>query len=366
MKMIEPVNQMKGGIIINGNIRSQIQGRVDFESCFYYFIKNSNWEYVNGSNLSASGVIFKCTLLEAIESPFVNIRLGNLGKPITEMILKFVILHNERGNYTYYFNENNTIKKNEKKYQNSERFFNEIQIQNELTRDDLLFLDPICPFLIYSGVVNENDWSSFYNTLFNEETQLNLLENIELVENFHAFKNRNEAIEIVRKFNESENVTNVSMMYLSQLIEHCHKKNLSLGFIGMEMIEESYSLYSHLLNIKTKDDKRLFKFKANIVIYEAIQMAIKGVVHGDLHIHNVFIKENYTPYFNEIPIKAVIIDYGYAAKINNTTRTNIIQKWNEICDIPEKNLNVQLLNDKMAELLRMVFNSPRIDGLIVI
>jgi len=367
MKMIEPTIQMKGGIIINDNIGSQIQGDVNFESCFCYFVKNSNWEYINGSNLSASGVIFKCSLLEGVESPFINIRLGNLGKPITELILKFVILHNERGNYRYFFNENNEIKEKEKKYENSERFLNEIQIQNELTREDLLFLDPICPFLIYSGLVNENAWPSFYNKLFNEETQLNLLENIELFENFHDFKQGVEAREIARKFNESENVTNVSMMYLSQLIEHCHKKNLSLGFIGMEMLENSYPLYNYFINAKTENEKHVIKILANVVIYESIQMAIKGVVHGDLHIQNVFIKENYTPYFNEeIPIRAVIIDYGYAAKINITTRTNIIQKWNEICDIPEENSNVQLLNEKMGELLRMVFNSPRIDGMIVI
>ena len=43
MKMIEPANQMKGGIIINDNIGSQIQGDVNFESCFCYFVKNSNF-----------------------------------------------------------------------------------------------------------------------------------------------------------------------------------------------------------------------------------------------------------------------------------------------------------------------------------
>jgi hypothetical protein len=363
--MIEPANKMKGGIIINDNIGSQIQGDINFESCFCYFVRNSNWEYINGSNLSASGVIFKCTLLEGIESPFINIRLGNLGKPITELILKFVILNNERGKYKYYFNENNEIKEKEKKYENSERLLNEIQIQNELTREDLLFLDPICPFLIYSDAFNGDDWSSFYNRLFNEETQLNLLENIELFDVYESLKNNEDKIEIKNRL-ENENETNISMMYLSQLIWHCHKKNLSLGFIGMEMLENSYPLYDYSNNLKNKNDVNTLKLMANIVIYESIQMAIKGVVHGDLHFNNVFIKKNYTPYFNdELALRVIIIDYGYANKINDIKRRNIIKKWNNICDMPEESLNIQILDQKMMQLINMIFSSPRIDGGIV-
>lgn len=365
MKMVEPMNEMKGGIIINSNISSYIPTQlINFESCFYYFVKNSKWEYIKGSNLSASGLIFKCVLSEGIESPFINIRLGKLGKPVKEIILKFVILHNERGKYKYFFKENNKIQSKEKKYENHERFLNEIEIQNTLTREDLLFLDPICPFLIYSDVISENDWPSFYNNFFNEEMQLYLLENIELFDNYNDFKNTNEANEIVKKFNENE--TMVSMVYLSQLIEKCLKKNLSLGLIGMEMLEDSYSLYNYHINIKSEKDEHIFLFLANIVIYEAIQLAIKGVVHGDLHMENVFVNENYNPYFNDIPLKIIIIDYGYANKIKYDKRIKIIQKWNEICDIPEDNINVQSLREKMNVLISLVFNTPRIDGGIVV
>jgi hypothetical protein len=155
-------------------------------------------------------------------------------------------------------------------------------------------------------------------------------------------------------------------MYLSQIVEHCIKTKHSLAFIGMEMLENSYPLYNYYISRKTHKDEHIFALLANIVIYEAIQLAIKGVVHGDLHLDNVFIKENYKPYFNDINIKAIIIDYGYANKINYEKRMQIIQKWNEICDIPDENIDVQPIEEKMGELIRLVFNSPRIDGGIVI
>jgi hypothetical protein len=247
---------------------------------FDFFMKNSSFELKSyGSN----GITILVTLRTGLESPYKSMDSNNYGSQINSIIIKLII--------------NSVILSIIEIDDDSEltstllnNVVNESNIQTDIALKTSNYLEPICPSPIY----------------FSENISVELLTII-----------RNNIVD--------------SDSYYETLLTECINKMIQflghlditkgISVIGMEMAKDCKSL-SSLDDESPQDLKNLYFYMAAYII---IKLAIDtGYTHGDYHAENIMINTTKQNYFYGLTGAPLLIDFGYATKIQ-PDKMNIIK-----------------------------------------
>lgn len=335
----------KGGIILN----KENQKIKNFEEGYTFFIKNSEWEVLNISSLY--GVIFKCKLNKEIKSPFNSIRIGSYGEQIREIIIKLVLINDTTNIYDWVlidkkFKDNiyNTDfvfynKSTEKK----DSFVKEINIQIDITEKTIEYLEPVCPFIIFSKIYN---YDRIDESIIPDINSYNIKKHI--LNTIHSnFFNRISNLEYTNDYFNSNISYPEKILY--QMIFESEKRKCKIGLIAMENIGNGVILE----NINNN------KNYLNYSKFEILNLALNGYNQGDFHKQNILIDENYENYFKDTVGRAFIIDYGRAEKLIGSKQLAINECWNSVLDkvykIDELDEN-QNIDDNIRELINELIN----------
>jgi hypothetical protein len=278
------MKKQKGGIIIKHGKSSK--------EAFHNFVDNSTLVILPGTIKSASGVLFICTLNDKATSYYTPLRRHD--SSIKKIIIKLVAVNNAEITKTWRCNNN------EKYVEKPSSFQNEIDIQNEIFEITKVNRDPICPALVHSEIITS------------------LVESIKFIETLKTLSD------------------SITIPILDEFIVNIKNQTIpSIGIIGMEMAEGYRSLGEFYLEEPRDDDAiRRFEHMARLRILET---AVKtGYCENDFNRSNVLVNPNVSGYYADLPGHVLIIDYGFASKIEE-------DKLKEITEFLAKNDYVSAL-----------------------
>ena len=192
----------------------------------------------------------------------------NYGKPVTKLIIKLQHIFKPDNLDVEYHDKILNIQPS-----SEEDFKNEINIQTDIFFKTLQYLQPLCPSIVYTSIINDkNKQIKIIQTLFN-------------------IKNKSINIPAFKFYNT--------------------------GIIVMELVEESKTLSSYIND--NPDNKKLAE---NISRYALLKLALDTEYnHNDFHKGNIMIQHS-NDYFmtengTEINIAPMLIDFGRTTKINS-------------------------------------------------
>ena len=271
-----------------------IKNNQNFKNNFDYFLENSNIEYLSEGS---GGIIFIANLDTNYESPYVYLHHNKYNEQIRQIIFKLIFL-----------NENVKEKSNEKSNENIikigkyefnittiKSFKKEINIQTEIFKKTVNYLEPYCPEILYAEIYDKNNIN-----IFIEKIKKKLKQNSSKYLGLFMLKN-------IKKLSE----------------DNSYEK---LGIIGMEFAEGYKTLHSYRNEISYQK----YNLYKNMCLYLLIKLAIDtGYTHGDFHPSNIMINPTYFNYFKNIYGAPLIIDFGYAKKISEDNLILINNYFNE-------------------------------------
>ena len=299
MQKIYNKHSQKGGFLKNINENKNL--KKDLEDKFNFFITNSKIYYLaKGSN----GLIYKAILNNDIESPYVYLNIDKYNQPIKQIIFKLIFLKNNINKFGTY----SILKKGSEKFIRTctnELFIDEINIQSEIFSKSMdECLQPYCPEILYADIYHQNNY-----LIFTDEYNF-IQEYIKNEYTFNEYKN-------IFRYN---NINNINDININSFIDNLFSNNQinNLGIIAMVFAENYQTLESHLIHLLTMNNKILYNIYVNRCSLLLIELAITtGYNHGDFHIGNLMINPDDTLYYNtDIPGSPLIIDFGYAKKID--------------------------------------------------
>jgi len=267
------MNIQKGGVII-------LHGKTS-EEAFNYFIEYSKVEIFDKSG--NGGFIFKLTFPESemwssgIMSPYITGRGITLETPVQKLLLKICLIQPEielKKNPNSYLMGKQIIKEN--------NFNNEILTQIDIFNKSNIFLEPICPSIVFSVIKSIPEEINFF---------LDLL----------SSKSDNETIK--KRILEIKNGILIN--------------NLRIGIIAMEFLDGFKTLDNSITRNEDQDDIDKITRTQNIyfmAMFEITRLYKLGYIHNDLHEQNILFNSSY-PYFVTDPSsmfigRAMIIDFG--------------------------------------------------------
>ena len=249
---------------------------MDDEDIFINFIKKSSVKLLTESGKSSFIFIIKISEEEE-ESPYTNF----YSEKVNEIAMKLILFTHDDF-YKIYDDPNNNSEKikisNTSDYdiidfidgrniETEKSFLNEINMQNKCYDKSILKLNPICPKIFFSDVIQNDYRSDFINFLFEKSDD---------------FFSHN----ILKKINHSLRIYEL----------------LQIGFIAMEYLGKDYST---LYDLKNDVDLKLYK---NIARRELIRFSELGFLHND------YIETNFM--VNKKIKKVFIIDFGRVTEID--------------------------------------------------
>jgi len=126
------------------------------KNAFDFFIKNSTRTHFNVAD-SRYGIISHMILNDGIISPYISTDIDNFGKYINSLLIKVVFISSVV----------NTIPIIEKKIMKKEDFQREVHIQEKIYNDTNKHLQPVCPAIVYSKIINNaNDIEDILSRVF--------------------------------------------------------------------------------------------------------------------------------------------------------------------------------------------------------
>ena len=260
----------KGGIIIDKN--------KDPETMFYDFINNSDITYLS---IGGNGLVFKAVVRGGYISDYKYIDPDLFNQPVTELILKLSLMTEfDPTRYT-------PLKiANMSKYEKDElgNFTNEVNKQTDIFLKSMEFLQPLCPAIVYSKMLlTQHDKDKLINTILGINPLLG--SNAIPYDGIHI---------------RLDQPLLVSMPIIK------------IGIIAMECATGYDSLSRFLRSgISAVKKIELINFSLFIVLKLALDT---GYSHADFHSGNIMINPRLN-YFEGIPGRPMIIDFGYTTKI---------------------------------------------------
>jgi hypothetical protein len=280
---------------------------------FFNYLHNCKISYYScGKN----SVILKATLDYNIESPYLHLNHHNFKSPVNELIIKIVFLSTNFDPDHDIFCAEIDHKITELAINDIDIFINEVNIQTNIYFKTCKDFQPICPGIVYASYFkNNNSIEKLFKLLIKLTTYTT---------NYQSYKTR-------------LSLTNLLDIYRSNTSFN------SIGIIGMEYAE-NYKIISNFLS----DNIHLKAYK-NMARYLILKLCLEtGYSHGDFHLGNIMINTSIDNYFNNILGNPLLIDFGYAVKINP-----------EILDKIKDCINKK----KYSNALLIIYNIPRLDGL---
>jgi len=255
-----------------------------FDTALTYFVTNSICRIL--SIASSGGILLKLILQGGVASPYISTNSNSVGAPVSEIILKLIYLHNAneleitRSGRRLFFQNNTTI----------DEFRDEVNTQINIFRSSFdLYLEPICPAIVYANIF----------TSYNNPVLTNILDTLES-----------------KSIDEGNNMP---ILYFQRIRNLCLMQRFHIGIIGMESFTNTVTLGAiatdPALNIP-QVDIITYKYMA---LYELCRLFNIGYLHGDPHMNNILINRNYI-YFDGTaggyglvgsrPGRAILIDFG--------------------------------------------------------
>jgi hypothetical protein len=273
---------------------------MDTDDIFIKFIEKSSIKLLPESGKSS--FIFIIKINEEEESPYTNF----YSEKVNEIAMKLILFTHDDF-YKIYDDDNNDnsgkIKISnssdydiidfidERNIETEKSFLNEIDMQNKCYDKSVLNLNPICPKIFFSDVIDNNYRSDFIDFLFEKSNDY--------------FSH-----DILKKINKSIKIYDL----------------LQIGFIGMEYLKENYcTLYD--LSLKNDTELKLYR---NIARRELIRFSELGFLHND------YIETNFI--VNKKLKKVFIIDFGRVTEIEEDYKRLIdeyleTKKWSSLFGI---------------------------------
>jgi len=279
----------------------------DLEDKFKFFITNSKIYYLaKGSN----GLIYKAILNDSIESPYVYLNIDKYNEPIKQIIFKLIFLKNDNNKSKIFnkFYSHSILQRRSKRFIETctnELFIDEINIQSEIFLNSMHeCLQPYCPEILYADIYDKNNYLEFND----EYNYIN-----EYIKKYYK--------DYIKIFNKLSINTFINDLFL-------HNQINNLGIIAMVFAENYNTLRSYTYNL---ENKNLYNIYVNRCLLLLIELVITtGYNHGDFHIGNLMINPNDTLYYNtDPPGSPLIIDFGYAKKIDETELIEINELFNK-------------------------------------
>ena len=266
------------------------------------------------------GVTLIATQSDPLKQPFKKLDYAHFGEPVTTLLIKLSAIHTISKNQIYFNTKSKGMSDNDHLLKNSidsvteNAFLNEIQVQNNLVRKTIEYLDPLYPCIIHSTIVSSKDAPEVPEGLPDGSKDRRFLPKVVNIEDAHF------------KFDYTLFLTD---MFLPE-------KKCRMGIIFMEFMEGYETLYK----FREKREKLLDNLDnhllQNIYYYIVLETARLGYNHDDFHYNNVMVKrvdnEN-EQYFKGIPFHFVLIDFGNAIKMDNFTidHSNYKKSMEQLC-----------------------------------
>lgn len=311
------------------------------EESFYYFIKNSVIELL--SNDSAYGIVLKCRFSKSANtSPYFSINSSGKNEDVICLVVKisiigeprFLELSQSQLFWNYIFADG---KEENRNVGNIDNFFNENKTQMDVSRRSVLSKNRNCPVLLFSKLYKKE--STRYKLL--KRDLLRVADNegsrsLQIL--FQEFKH------IGKKHHECQFYLGVSCMeYIGEPFLSMCSIIKPIIFDEIKSIPENKNIDKYdSISLSTKSNQ--LKICYNIARYEILRMAIDtGYTERDYHCGNILI--------NEQAKKAMLIDYGLAAKIRSWDMIKSL--WIEIKNHEFENLELNYKN--IHEILCEIF-----------
>ena len=266
------------------------------------FLASSDIEY---RSRGLNGFVYTCVLNDdklqknnITNDMYYSISPDNkFGEPVKQLIIKLCFIKPMKQTYTY----------KEKLFQSltSNEFQSEFKNQNDVFKNSMSFLQPICPSVVY------------YDANYTE-----ILNIIEAQQNPESSEDKKtmftESINFLKQFSMDPPNT--------QRKKTINKDKANIGVIAMEMIGD-YNQNTTLFEfLKQNNDKNEKENILNISRFLLIELARLGYNHNDFHRNN-FLVTKCSNYFDGGPnYRPYIIDFGRTTSILQETKKRIEDK----------------------------------------
>jgi len=261
----------RGGLIL------PFKKETENEIVFWDYLEYSTINYVTKG---AMGIMFHTTpgpLFESLSSDKRYFKVSpdkSFGTPVKNLLIKIIIITDTNIKFNLSEDLSNTFLINSV---TKEEFYDEINIQAEIYMKTIQYLQPICPGIVYSTIMNVNDpkYDVFLNSI-----------------SYVRYKN---IMAMVRSF------------------------PVKIGIIGMEFMSNCTTLRRSINYTKDYfyDDFLRVKELKNVCRFLLLDLALKtGYNHGDFHLSNFMIDDDCDIYFENVSIRPILIDFGRTFKIN--------------------------------------------------
>jgi hypothetical protein len=222
---------------------------------FRNFINNSDITFLNRGS---QGIVLKATLQSPIPQNYLQICPDdNYGRPVDTILIKVCAI--SAFDMKFQVDNKGSIMHSTK----MDEFQNEINIQTDIYLKTVEYLQPLCPAIVYADIL-----PSFTEIV-------NLL------------------------------IIKISSIPLRYQLNALKNGNVEFGLIGMEFMKDGKPLHNTEMN----------ETQLNVCRFSLLELAIKtGYNHNDFHKGNIMIEKN-NNYFAGLSMRAVLIDFGRAAKI---------------------------------------------------
>jgi len=209
--------------------------------------------------------------------------------PIKTLMIKICVINkddepfpNKLPKKSYHTNNPNYDEKSDVKSKyirlvDESEFNLEVNIQTDVYLKTMKYLQPMCPAILYSTIITDT-----------------------------------RQINVEQKQHEDE-IEMQEILELLGLPKFITNKNVSYGLIFMEFLE-GYSTFEKF-KIPSNKSKKSFVL---MLLWALIQLTLEtGYVHGDHHLNNIMINNNYPKggYFAYSTTRIMIIDFGMSSKL---------------------------------------------------
>jgi hypothetical protein len=241
---------LKGGLFLNQSANSEL--------LFNIFLNNTKKiDYIADG---ANGIIYKLTVPEKFRSGYTYIDPNYYGEPVREIALKICVLENK----------------------DLHDFKREVNIQTDIFKKSIAFLQPICPAILFSKILNEKEKRELIHKMLKINSSIRS----------HKLPFKDTKIDITQLITDNK---------------------LRLGIIAMEFENDYKRLFDF---IKSETISREMKIKyINYSLYIILKLALEtGYSQADFHTGNIMIHPT-MDYFSEKSGRPLILDFGYSVKI---------------------------------------------------
>lgn len=285
------------------------------ETAFLNFMNNSRFEFLrNGSN----GTAFIATLNPNQPSEYKHLDASLFGTPVRKLIIKLIMLTPA----VFSKKKMQTAPGSYLSAMKQHAFPDEVNIQTEIFLKTMNYLRPLCPAIVYADEFPKSNYL-----------------NIQIIDDSIRNAAKNEVL--------------VLMLKLRQFFID---NNNDYGIIAMEYADGYLPIANALVQIPNfsvnQDSVLLVKNVFNKIRLHLIDLAIEtGYTHGDFHQANLLLNNNSNTMYEGNPGDIMLIDFGYAIKID-------IDKLEEIKTLYKEK--------KYSKILIILCNIPRaIDGYVI-